>query len=111
MADAPMQRPYATSMPAGQADRSPEFTTGVNGDDPGNASSSLSMDAAKWNEGPHGFTPESVLNQLKPSDDGMSPSTYARVLPGGFTLPSQNGQSESSYETSNYLKMNGQNSE
>ena len=40
-----------------------------------------------------------------------SAQDYARVLPVGYTLPTQNGQSESSWETSNILRMQGQDSD
>ena len=57
---------------------------------------------------PHQFRPGSLLNQTRPSMNAESAADYARVLPGGYVLPTQNGQSVSSWETSNYLRMQGQ---
>lgn len=96
----------------GNAPRSAEFATGQTGDDPGNAATSLNQDAAKWNLAPQqfGYRPTSVLEQVRPSMNAESAQDYARVLPGGYTLPTQNGQSASSWETSNLLRMQGQDS-
>ena len=57
---------------------------------------------------PHQFEPMSVLQQTRPSMNAESATDYQRVLPGGYVLPTQNGQSASSWETSNYLRMAGQ---
>lgn len=111
MAGAPMQRPYSTFMPAGQSPRSPEFNAGINGD-PNPGASSLEADSAdQQSMVPHGFTPNSILQALRPSMNGESATDYRRVLPGGYVLPSANGQAQSSYQTSNLLRMQGQNSQ
>lgn len=101
----------------GAAGRSGEFATGLNGGDPGNSPTSAGQDAGLAVNAqqfaahvPQGVRPTSVLQSLRPSMNGMSAQDYKRVLPGGYTLPTQNGQSASSWETSNYLRMQGQDS-
>ena len=98
-------------LPAGAQSRAQSFTMGTQGDDPQNAAGVSSIDAnsARFNSMvPHQFRPGSLLNQTRPSMNAESAADYARVLPGGYVLPTQNGQSVSSWETSNYLRMQGQ---
>lgn len=108
-------RPF--SSPENGSDRTAQFGLGMTGDDPGNSPTSAGQDAGLNLNGqqfaaqvPHGVRPTSVLQSLRPSMNGMSAQDYERVLPGGYTLPTQNGQSASSWETSNYLRMQGQDS-
>jgi hypothetical protein len=111
-------RPYSSPDQLGGATpRTGEFATGITGDPDSaatattRASTGLTADSLQFNSMvPHGVTPTSVLQPLRPSGNGMSESDYQRVLPGGYTLPTQNGQSASSWETSNYLKMQGEDS-
>ena len=117
MAASPGQpsRPYSSpGQLGGAAPRSQEFQRGVQGtpDDTATlttrASDGLTADSLQFNAAvPDGVRPTSVLQPLRPSMNAQSASDYARVLPGGYTLPTQNGQSESSWETSNYLRMQG----
>jgi hypothetical protein len=109
-------RPYsAPSQLGGNAPRSAQFATGFHGDPDNTAtvtsqpSAGLTADSLQFNSlVPGGVRPTSVLQPLRPSMNGQSAQDYERVLPGGYTLPSQNGQSESSWAASNYLKMQGQ---
>lgn len=116
--DGQPSRPYsAPDQLGGNAGRSQELQLGINGD-PGNiatattrADTGLIGDSLQFNMAvPHGVTPTSVLQPLRPSMNARSESDYRRVLPGGYTLPTQNGQSQSSWETSNLLRMQGQDS-
>jgi hypothetical protein len=110
-------RPYSSPSTAGATPRSAEFNTGLSGDDPGNSPTSLGQDSLNINaqqfrdQVPAGFRPTSVLQQTRPSMNAESAQDYARVLPGGYRLPTANGQSQSSWETSNILRMQGQDSE
>jgi hypothetical protein len=116
-ADGQPVRPYASpdQVPAGAEFRSNAFNTGIAGEqDPGNIASSLNQTSARWNNlTPAQFTPQSTLDSqaLRPSMNAESAQDYARVLPGGYTLPTQNGQSQSSWSASNILRMQGQDSE
>jgi len=111
-------RPYSSpGQLGGAAPRKGEFTTGVTGDPDSaatvttRASTGLTEDSLQFNSMvPGGVRPTSVLQPLRPSMNARSASDYQRVLPGGYTLPTQNGQSESSWETSSYLRMQGQDS-
>ena len=98
-------------LPQNAASRVQDFSTGITGDDPQNAAgvSSIDVNSALYNSlVPHQFEPGSILQQTRPSMNGESAADYARVLPGGYRLPNQNGQSASSWEASNYLRMQGQ---
>jgi hypothetical protein len=91
--------------------RSAEFGTGLVGN-PASAASSLNADSAKFNGAvPQGATQTSVLQSPRPSMNGMSEQDYQRVMPGGFTLPSQNGQLDQSWQASTYMRMAGQNAQ
>ena len=116
--DGQPSRPYsAPGQLGGNAGRSQELQLGIAGD-PDNiatattrASTGLTADSLQFNSlVPHGVTPTSVLQPLRPSMNARSASDYQRVLPGGYTLPTANGQSQSSWEASNYLRMQGQDS-
>jgi hypothetical protein len=117
-ADSAPSRPHGgPGQLGGNAGRSQQFVTGVTGSPESaatvttRASTGLTADSLQFNSMvPHGVRPTSVLQPLRPSMNGQSASDYQRVLPGGYTLPTQNGQSESSWETSNYLRMQGQDS-
>jgi hypothetical protein len=95
----------------GNAPRSAQFTLGQVGD-PGSAATSLNQASERQNllTAQQFGKPTSVLQQVRPSMNAESAQDYSRVLPGGYTLPSQNGQSASSWEASNYLRMQGQDS-
>lgn len=107
-------RPYGS--PGDGSDRTAQFNTGLNGDDPGNPPTALGQDSLNVNaqqfraQIPATVVPMSVEQQTRPSMNAESAQDYARVLPVGYTLPTQNGQSESSWETSNILRMQGQDS-
>jgi hypothetical protein len=111
-------RPYSTpDQLGGNTPRSAEFATGTMGDPDSAATATtrvgagLTEDSLQFNAlVPAGVKPTSVLQPLRPSMNARSTSDYARVLPGGYTLPTQNGQSESSWEKSAYLRMQGQDS-
>jgi hypothetical protein len=111
-------RPYSTHQLGGNTPRSAEFATGTTGD-PGSAvtmttraSTGLTEDSLQFNAMvPGGVKPASVLQPLRPSMNGMSAADYRRVLPGGYTLPTANGQSTSSYEASLPLRLSGLNAE
>ena len=115
-ADGQSSRPYsAPDQLGGATPRFQEFTTGIQGDSDSaatattRASTGLTADSLQFNSMvPVGVKPTSVLQPLRPSLNARSASDYQRVLPGGYVLPTQNGQSESSWETSNYLRMQGQ---
>jgi hypothetical protein len=103
-------RPYAApDQLGGNAPRSAEFATGQTGD-PGNAASSLALnaDADRFNAMvPRQFSQHSVLQTAMPSANGMSATDYQRVLPGGVTLPTANGSSQDSYEKSLIMRLSG----
>lgn len=104
-------RPYASpeQVPAGAEFRSHAFRTGVLGD-PTNAASSLNADSQRWrNLTPAQFERTSLLEPMLSGPNGISESDYQqRALPGNYLLPTQNGQSASSWSASNYLRMTGQ---
>ncbi len=100
-------------LPDGAGSRAQAFGTGLAGD-PGSAAGVQSMNenSARYNAlVPHQFRPGSLLNQTRPSMNAESAADYARVLPGGYTLPTANGQSAASYEASIPLKLAGQDSQ
>ena len=88
-------------LPEG-ASRAQAFSTGQAGD-PDSAVGVHSVDenSALYNSlVPHQFRPGSLLNQTRPSMNAESAADYARVLPGGYRLPTANGQSVASYNAS-----------
>ncbi len=109
-------RPYSSPDQLGGATpRSQELQRGIQGDPDSaatattRASTGLTEDSLQFNAMvPHGVKPTSVLQPLRPAMNARSVSDYRRVLPGGYTLPTQNGQSESSWEASSYLRMQGE---
>jgi hypothetical protein len=105
-ADGGPVRPYADqSQLGGNAGRTGQMNLGIQGD-PNSAATSLNQQSARFNNlTPAQFTPTSVLQQVRPSMNAESAQDYARVLPGGYTLPTQNGQSQSSWSASNILRM------
>lgn len=64
---------------------------------------------------PPGFQQHSVLQQSMPSENGMSPGDYERILPGvnkggrPFILPSQNGTSEGNWQKTTWMRFAGRN--
>ena len=103
--------PGPPRLPQGAASRAQSFSTGTQGDDPGNAASSLSLnaDADRFNAAvPRQIGLSSVLQTAMPSANGMSANDYQRVLPGGYMLPSQNGTSADTYEKAIYMHLQGQ---
>jgi hypothetical protein len=103
-------RPYADSgQLGGNAPRTPEFNAGISGD-PGSAVSSLNADSQRWrNLTPQQFERTSVLEPILSGPNGISETDHQRrALPGNHLLPTQNGQSASSWESSNYLRMQGE---
>ena len=108
------QRPYGEpGMTLGNAGRTGQMNLGIQGD-PNSAATSLNQQSDRWNNlTPAQFQPQSVLDSqaLRPSMNAESAQDYARVLLGGYTLPTANGQSQSSWQTSNILKMQGEDSE
>lgn len=97
-------------LPQGAASRVQDFSTGITGDDPQNAAgvSSIDENSARYNRlVPHQFRAGSILNQTRPSMNAESEADYARVLPGGYRLPTANGQSAASYEASIPLRLAG----
>jgi hypothetical protein len=108
-------RPYAApDQLGGNAPRSAEFNTGINGD-PGNAASSLALnaDADRFNAMvPRQFEQHSVLQTAMPSANAMSATDYERVLPGSqpgqsVMLPTVNGSSQGSYDKSILMRLQG----
>jgi hypothetical protein len=98
----------------GAAGRTEQLNLGITGDDPGNSPTALGQDSLNVNaqqfnaQVSPGVRPTSVLQPVRPPMNAESAQDYARVLPGGYELPTANGQSQSSWATSNYLKMQGQ---
>lgn len=89
--------------------RSAEFGTGMVGD-PGSAASSLNADSARQNAMvPHSFQSQSVLQSRmqNPGGNGMSAGDASRRLADGTPLGSVNGTSESSFEPSAMLRLQG----
>jgi hypothetical protein len=80
---------------------------------PAHVASSLNTDSAVFNaQVPGRFTPRSVLQEINQrSANGMSSQDYARVLPGGYQMPSMNGSDESSYQTASMMRMLGRSNE
>jgi hypothetical protein len=56
---------------------------------------------------PGGFSIQSVLQDQKPSNNGMSSGDYSRMLPGGQMLPDQNGSDSQSYNQARYMRYLG----
>lgn len=89
--------------------RTAAFSQGMLGN-PSEAVSSLDEQSAVLNEKVAGemARPHSVLAGLPGmSGNGMSEEDRQRVLPGGYTLPSQNGIGSDSYDAVNRLRMMG----
>lgn len=71
-------------------------------------STGLNEQSAKQNAMvPKSAMQTSVLQPPRPSMNGMSANDYQRVLPGGTTLPSQNGSSPDSWQASTYMRLQG----
>lgn len=93
---------------AGTGTLTGHFQDGHDGN-PYRVASNMNADSAMFNQQvPGNFTPQSVLNAQKPSGNGMSGQDYSRVLPGGTTLPSQNGSDPKSYEAAKYMNFIGE---
>lgn len=89
----------------GPQSRNAAFSDGVAGT-PNMVASGLAESSAVFNSKvPGTFTPHSVLQSITPSGDGMSAADHARVLPGGYTLPTPNGMSSSDYNAISRLRM------
>lgn len=86
--------------------RTASFQDGMNGT-PGSVASGLNEDSAVFNSKvPGQFTPHSVLAGLPGmSGNGMSEDDKERVLPGGYQLPSANGQSNESYQAARMMRL------
>jgi hypothetical protein len=56
---------------------------------------------------PIGFTPESVLNSVQPSGNGMSSEDASHVLPGGVNTGTMNGQDTNTYNAERTMNMIG----
>jgi hypothetical protein len=107
----PATRPYGSpDALGGNSPRTAQFSTGAAGDPQNTASvSSLPADSAAYNAlVPRQFSQHSVLQTAMPSANGMSAQDYQRVLPGGYTLPTQNGSSSDTYEKATYMRLSGQ---
>jgi hypothetical protein len=57
---------------------------------------------------PGGFSIQSVLQDQKPSGNGMSGQDYSRMLPGGQMLPGQNGSDTKTYDQAKYMRYLGE---
>lgn len=71
------------------------------------ADQGLAATSARWNtEAGTGYTPHSVLAGLPGmSGNGMSAAEAERLLPGGRTMPSPNGEGQDTYGSSSELGM------
>lgn len=88
--------------------RTEAFHDGVNGT-PAMVASGLSEQSAMFNSKvPGQFTPHSVLQGLPGmSGNGMSDQDRQRVMPGGYTLPANNGLDPS--EAATRMRLMGRN--
>lgn len=75
----------------------------------GPQSMSLAEDSARWNEAAQAGLgrPNSILEQLQPSPNGLSQRDASRELPSGELLPTENGQGDSAYESGKQMLMRG----
>ena len=100
-------------LPQDAEGRAQSFSIGQAGD-PQNAAgvSSIDENSELYNRlVPHQFEPGSILQQTRPSMNAESAADYARVLPGGYRLPTANGQSAASWNASIPLRLAGQNAQ
>lgn len=84
------------------------FTQGTTGT-PWNVASSFNTGSQVLDSQVAGsWSPQSVLDPVRSSGNGMSSADYERVLPGNVRLPSMNGSSTGSYNAAKYMRLMGQ---
>jgi len=97
----------APDLPFGIPSLGMHFGAGYDGSR-GPQSESLAESSARWSEAAQaaGTAPHSVLNQLRPSSNGLSARDAERQLPNGELLTA-NGQAQDSYDTGTNMLMRG----